>query len=592
LSLWKTQLKAQTCTLQPADPKATAQVKNLLCYLKTNTYISGQTDLKDGDYVKQMTGNYPAIIAFDFYNYTNGDNVGNTSETQKAIDWAKSTGGIVAFQWHWRCPLGGGNFDGNCDFVPYLDNPNSALYRNIDLVISELKKMGDAGVPVLFRPLHEANNNYMWWAKKGQDAYIKLFRLFYNRAQLAGAHNIIWVFNGMANGQNTSMASWYPGDQYVDVVSSDYFQNYNDFNTCKAIGTNKVMGVAETFNALDPAKDPAWNYSIVWASRDWGGKGAEQSWKDAMANAKTITINEIPDFYTVAISANAGADQELTSAGIPISVNLNGSASIPSTGKSISSYVWKENNTQIATGVNPQISLPLGKHVITLTVTDSDNKVASDEVIIYVRTPNLALTKQVAVSSTETGFGNIASHLTDGKTDTRWSSEYSDLQDFTVDLGAVFLLNEIVLKWEAAYAKSYKIEVSTDKVNWLELYQTLDGKGGKEDLTFKNEYGRYVKFTGLKRATVYGYSLYEVEVYGESVVTGINKASENSLFIYPNPTNDKVYLHRDYEAEWEIYSIMGNSVLKGISNEISLENLQKGTYILSTENQKIKLIKQ
>lgn len=285
------------CGQSPADPLANTKVKNLLCYLKTNSYISGQTDLADGDYVKSMTGRYPAIIAFDFYNYTDGYTVGNTSETQKAIDWARSKKGIVAFQWHWKCPRGGGKYDGNCDFDQDLNNPNSALYQNIDLVVKEIKKMGDAGVPVLFRPLHEANNNYMWWAKKGQDNYKKLWVLIYNRAQLAGAHNIIWVFNGMASGQGTSLASWYPGDQYADVVSSDYFQSWSDFNTCKAVGNNKVVAIAETFNQLDPAKDPAWSFSVVWASRDWSGKGAEQSWRTAMANPKTIAIDQLPDMF-------------------------------------------------------------------------------------------------------------------------------------------------------------------------------------------------------------------------------------------------------------------------------------------------------
>ncbi|MFC4146819.1 glycosyl hydrolase [Micromonospora mangrovi] len=279
------------CGQDPADPQANSKVRNLICYLKTHQYVSGQTDLPDADKVQQLTGRYPAIVAFDFMEYTKG-----SIQTQQVIDWAKSRKGIVAFQWHWYCPHGG-NYSAPCDFQPDLNNPSSQLYKDIDLVVGELKKMGDAGVPVLFRPLHEANNNYMWWTKKGQSAYQQLWRLIYQRAQLAGAHNIVWVFNGMASGQGSSLASWYPGDAYVDLVTSDYFQSWSDFDTTKAVSGSKTTGVAETFSPLNPNSDAPWPYFVVWASRDWTGSGKDVAglWKTAMANPKTISIDQLPD---------------------------------------------------------------------------------------------------------------------------------------------------------------------------------------------------------------------------------------------------------------------------------------------------------
>ncbi|GAA3771635.1 glycosyl hydrolase [Micromonospora maritima] len=279
------------CGQAPADPQANSKARNLICYLRTHTYVSGQTDLPDADRVQQLTGRYPAMVAFDFMEYTRG-----SIQTQQVIDWARTRNGIVAFQWHWYCPRGG-NYSAPCDFQPDLNNPSSKLYQDIDLVVRELKKMGDAGVPVLFRPLHEANNNYMWWAKKGQDAYKQLWRLIYQRAQLAGAHNIVWVFNGMASGQGTSLASWYPGDGYVDLVTSDYFQSASDFATTKAVSSAKTTGVAETFSPLNPNSDPAWPYFVVWASRDWNGSGKDVAglWRTAMANPRTISIDQLPD---------------------------------------------------------------------------------------------------------------------------------------------------------------------------------------------------------------------------------------------------------------------------------------------------------
>nr|WP_225849033.1 glycosyl hydrolase [Streptomyces sp. HPF1205] len=275
----------------PADPNADSKARNLLCYLKTHAYVSGQTDAADSDKVQALTGRYPAITAFDFMEYTNGQ-----IQTQSVIDWYNAHHGIVAFQWHWYCPHGG-NYAAPCDFQPDLSNPSSKLYQDIDLIVAQLKKLGDAGIPVLFRPLHESNNDYMWWTKKGPDAYKQLWRLIHQRAQLAGVHNVLWVFNGMASGQSTALSAWYPGDSYADLVTSDYFQSPSDYGICASVGTGKTAAVAETFSPLDAASDPAWSYFVVWASRDWAGSGKDVQglWKTAMANPKTISVDQLPD---------------------------------------------------------------------------------------------------------------------------------------------------------------------------------------------------------------------------------------------------------------------------------------------------------
>jgi hypothetical protein len=104
---------------------------------------------------------------------------------------------------------------------------------------------------------------------------------------------------------------------------------------------------------------------------------------------KFITITQSPKVNGIAVAdsgsilaAYAGADQKLTdtdNSGSE-SVALDGSGSI---GK-ISSYVWKEGTTQLATGVNPSASLSVGAHTITLTVTGNDGVTASDDVLITV----------------------------------------------------------------------------------------------------------------------------------------------------------------------------------------------------------------
>jgi hypothetical protein len=100
-------------------------------------------------------------------------------------------------------------------------------------------------------------------------------------------------------------------------------------------------------------------------------------------------------------------------------------------------------------------------------------------------------------------------------TSTRWSSkEGSDPQWLQVDLGASHGVSEVKLTWEAAYGKSYTVQTSDDGSNWTTIYSTTTGNGGTDDLTGLAGSGRYVRLNGTARGTSYGYSLYEMQVYG------------------------------------------------------------------------------
>ncbi|WP_406289834.1 discoidin domain-containing protein [Streptomyces sp. NBC_00209] len=120
--------------------------------------------------------------------------------------------------------------------------------------------------------------------------------------------------------------------------------------------------------------------------------------------------------------------------------------------------------------------------------------------------------KTVTTSSQESG-GTPATAAVDGDNGTRWSSAFSDPQWIKVDLGTSASVSQIALKWEAAYAKSYKIEFSTDNNTWSTAYSTTTGPGGNETLNVSGT-ARYVRLTGTARATGYGYSLWEFQVFG------------------------------------------------------------------------------
>ena len=134
-----------------------------------------------------------------------------------------------------------------------------------------------------------------------------------------------------------------------------------------------------------------------------------------------------------------------------------------------------------------------------------------------VPSANLALYKPTTVSSIENA-AYPGTNAVDGNYTTRWSSAFSDPQWIYVDLQAYVNVNRVKLTWEAAYATSFQIQVSPDAANWTSIYSTTTGTGGTNDLTGLSGTGRYVRMYGTVRKTVYGYSLYEFEVYGNIFV--------------------------------------------------------------------------
>jgi hypothetical protein len=131
---------------------------------------------------------------------------------------------------------------------------------------------------------------------------------------------------------------------------------------------------------------------------------------------------------------------------------------------------------------------------------------------------NFALNKIVR-SSSDASASLAAANAVDGSLTSRWSSQNGDAQWISVDLGTATAINHVVLNWETAYASSYEIQVSNDGVTWNTLFSTTSGAGGSEDVRFNTVSARYVKMNGIKRATIWGYSLFEFLVLNDSVQT-------------------------------------------------------------------------
>jgi hypothetical protein len=129
-------------------------------------------------------------------------------------------------------------------------------------------------------------------------------------------------------------------------------------------------------------------------------------------------------------------------------------------------------------------------------------------------TTNIALHQPTTASSTESA-SFPAANATDGNTGTRWSSAFSDPQWLEVDLGSSQSICQVTLMWETAYGKAFQIQTSTDNSTWTTIYSTTTGTGGTQTLSVTGT-GRYIRMYGTARATQYGYSLWEFQVYASS----------------------------------------------------------------------------
>ncbi|KJY25765.1 coagulation factor 5/8 type domain-containing protein, partial [Streptomyces sp. NRRL S-444] len=118
-----------------------------------------------------------------------------------------------------------------------------------------------------------------------------------------------------------------------------------------------------------------------------------------------------------------------------------------------------------------------------------------------------------ATASSQENGATPASAAVDGDNATRWSSQFADPQWIQVDLGTPARVSQVVLRWETAYATAYRIELSDDGTHWSTAYSTTAATGGvrTHDITGT---ARHVRVYGTQRATQWGYSLYEFQVFG------------------------------------------------------------------------------
>ena len=233
---------------------------------------------------------------------------------------------------------------------------------------------------------------------------------------------------------------------------------------------------------------------------------------------------------------------------------------------------FKDDSTQNQALIYESPWLKSGTH--TLKVKVQKGKINSDFVEILTSKPkpepprpsvrNVAIVKfdsdgpakmkdndvQVTASSEHHAgephaFDTPAFKACDWTPTTKWTSKSGGRQWISVDLGSSYTINRIVLKWDAAFARSYQIQTSDDGTKWKDVYSTTKGDGGVDDITIDETTSRYWRMYATEQGSGNGYSLWDFEIWTSgdtAVVSGgmqDNSSSENKSLSVIQPRFDR-----------------------------------------------------
>ena len=362
------------------DSNATSETKALMKYLKSvygNHILSGQQEIygggmngdgnmeKEFDWLLENTGKLPAIRGFDMMNY-NPLYGWEDGTTERLIDWVTKKGGIATVCWHINVPIDFKNYTlgdevdwKDCTYKNYqssngtFDTSKAVVEGTkeyeyfmaaVDDLAEQLLLCQEAGVPIIFRPLHEAQGNegnygdgtaWFWWGDRGAEVYKELWKLLYTTlTEKYELHNLIWEFNSYT--YSTSYA-WYPGTEYVDIIGYDKYnaKNWNTgavapnesaisgifyslFNMYGSDGKMIAMAENDTIPNLDNliTEKAGWLYFCPWYGEhlmDTNYNNPE-TLTEIYKSDYVITLDELPkDLYTNSSSPDKPTDPTTTS---------------------------------------------------------------------------------------------------------------------------------------------------------------------------------------------------------------------------------------------------------------------------------------
>nr|MBP7652940.1 discoidin domain-containing protein [Candidatus Dependentiae bacterium] len=200
---------------------------------------------------------------------------------------------------------------------------------------------------------------------------------------------------------------------------------------------------------------------------------------------------------------------------------------------------------------------------------------------------------KLAFASSTSGQNSIEKFVNDGDVKTRWSSIFFDNHWISIDLGDRKKITKVVLNWERACGLNYKIQVSDDNINWIDAANITDGKWEIREIPV-DAYGRYVRMNGVKRATQWGFSIWEFDIYGSDIVDKVevdlkmkNAVIKSITDLINELPEVSIVKTEDREKIFSVLKLIEASKKYGAS-EADISNLDK---LVKLENQLERLAK-
>lgn len=171
------------------------------------------------------------------------------------------------------------------------------------------------------------------------------------------------------------------------------------------------------------------------------------------------------------------------------------------------------------TAKETKVHVNVGGTVRTFTIYYEDGTEGPAEIydINFARADN---------GSSATASSGVAANAIDGDEGTRWESSQTDDETWTLDMGQKRIFNTIKILWEGAYCKEFALTYSNDGESWSPLYtETNLTQAGWQTIELgENVTAQYIKYHGTLRATGWGQSFFEFQVFlaGVSVLTSID----------------------------------------------------------------------
>ena len=276
-------LSQMPSSVRVSDANAADSAKALAAYLNTlmnsdqvlfghqndvSRSVNPQASLGD---VYDVTGQVSGVFGIDSLAVTGSEAGGSdaASALANSVAYSKTAaanGAIVSLSMHmpnFSSSKIVKNSDGTysfygCDFSESKDLSNDIVkqilpggeYNEVftaylDVIADYASQLQAAGIPIMIRPFHENTGSWFWWGSMNTaETYKSLYRYTKDYMEQSGVHNLLWVYS--PNGPVTSEAayvSYYPGDEYVDILAFDY---YNDYNSYPAAADNSFFDSLDT----------------------------------------------------------------------------------------------------------------------------------------------------------------------------------------------------------------------------------------------------------------------------------------------------------------------------------------------------------